>query len=122
MEIPSEIDLLSVFECEPELLDKQKDSPFYYNKATYRFNNGRENFRVELSPSFEEFILEVQDLHSKEVITYLQFIRVESLEILEDRKEKSRILLTLREEEIMQTIQVEFKPRFQLIIKQHLDI
>lgn len=44
---PDEIDLLSLFETEPILLDStSKDLPFYYNEATYRFSNGKEDFIV----------------------------------------------------------------------------
>ncbi len=121
MDIPSEIDLLSIFECEPELLDSNKDLPFYFNKAIYCFNNGIENFKVEVCPSYKEFMLEVKNIQTNELITYLQLIEVESLEILQDKKDKSRILLMVRQnEEVLQTIQIEFKPRFQLIIKHHL--
>ena len=120
MDIPSEIDLLSIFECEPELLDSSKDLPFYFNKAIYRFYNGIENFKVILSPSYKEFMLEVKNIQTNEPITYLQLIEVESLEILQDKKDKSRILLMVRQnEEVLQTIQIEFKPRFQFIIKHH---
>ena len=46
---PEENEFLSLFECEPILLDTtSKDLPFYYNKATYRFFNGQEDFIVTL--------------------------------------------------------------------------
>ncbi|MGG4266062.1 hypothetical protein ABEW06_12670, partial [Peribacillus simplex] len=57
---PEENDFLSLFECEPMLLDTtSKDLPFYYNKATYRFSNGEEDFIVTLSPSYGEVKIQV---------------------------------------------------------------
>jgi hypothetical protein len=57
---PEKNDFLSLFEGEPMLLDNTtKDLPFYYNKATYRFSNGEEDFIVTLAPSYGEVKIQV---------------------------------------------------------------
>lgn len=50
MSIPDELSLLSLFECEPKLLDN--NAPYFYNEATYEFNNySNERFVVNVCPS-----------------------------------------------------------------------
>ncbi|RSD28724.1 hypothetical protein [Mesobacillus subterraneus] len=117
---PDETDLLSLFECEPTLFDKSKDFPFYYNEANYKFTNGVEEFSVTISPSYGEVRIEVKELDSHNLMMQLDLKRVEKYEITADRRDCSSILMTRQEEDLLQTVEVVFKPRFKVIFKDHL--
>lgn len=52
-EIPDDISLISLFECEPTLLDT--GVPYFCNEATYKFSNqNNEDFCVSIRPSYNE--------------------------------------------------------------------
>ncbi|WML58098.1 hypothetical protein [Neobacillus sp. PS2-9] len=117
---PEENDFLSLFECEPTLLDNtSKDLPFYYNKATYRFSNGEEDFIVTLSPSYGEVKIQVNQRATKRLLSLLDLKRVDKFEITADKKDHSSVLLTVVNEDTQQMIEFEFKPYFKLIFKEH---
>lgn len=117
---PEENDYLSLFECEPTLLDNtSKDLPFYYNKATYRFSNGEEDFIVTLSPSYGEVKIQVTQRASNRLLSLLDLKRVDKFEITADRKDHSRVLLTVVNEDTQQMIEIDFKPYFKQIFKEH---
>ena len=116
---PEEIDLLSLFECEPMLLDK--DSPFYYNEATYRFSNGEEDFIVTLSPSYGEVKIQVTQRISNRLLSYVDLKCVRKFEIRTDRKEDSSVLLTVVNEDTQQMIEIAFKPYYKMILKEHFN-
>jgi hypothetical protein len=87
---PDEIDLLSLFECDPTLLDtSSKDYPFYYNQATYKFSNGEEDFVVTLSPSYGEVKIQVTNRSTNRLFSILELTRVEKFEIVSDKKDHS---------------------------------
>jgi len=53
MSLPDENSLLSLFECEPKLLDN--NVPFFYNETTYEFdNNNHERFLVSICPAYKD--------------------------------------------------------------------
>ncbi|WP_394138923.1 hypothetical protein [Cytobacillus oceanisediminis] len=118
---PEENDFLSLFECEPTLLDTtSKDLPFYYNKATYRFSNGTEDFIVRLSPSYGEVKIQVTQPISNRLLSILDLKRVGKFEITADKKERASVLLTVFNEDSQQMIEIDFKPYFKQIFKEHL--
>ncbi|MFE4429248.1 hypothetical protein ACFY5J_17935 [Peribacillus butanolivorans] len=117
---PEENDFLSLFECEPTLFDTTaKDLPFYYNKATYQFSNGEEDFIVTLSPSYGEVKIQVTQPTSNKLLSLLDLKRVDKFEITADKKELSSVLLTVLNEDSQQTIEIDFKPKFKLIFREH---
>jgi len=117
---PEENDFLSLFECEPTLLDTtSKDLPFYYNKATYRFSNGEEAFIVNLSPSYGEVKIQVTQRASKRLLSLLDLKRDDKFEITADKKDHSSVLLTVVNEYTQQMIEIDFKPYFKQILKGH---
>lgn len=119
-EFPNEIDFLSLFEYEPTLLDTSEDYPFYYNEATYRFTNGEEDFVVKICPSYGEVEIQVTKSDSKRLLSLLEFKQVENFKIIADKKDHSNVLLMVINEETQQMIEIEFKPYFKLIFKEHL--
>lgn len=119
-EFPEELNFLSLFECEPSLLDNSKDCPFYYNEATYRFSNGDDDFIVELSPSYGEVKIQVVKSELNRLVSLIDLKRVEKFEITKDTKEHASILLTIFNDDNQQTIEIDFKPYFKQIFKEHL--
>lgn len=117
---PEENDFLSLFECEPTLLDStSKDLPFYYNKATYQFSNGEEDFIVTLSPSYGEVKIQATQRASNRLLSLLDLKRVDKFEITADKKDHSSALLTVVNEDSQQMIEIDFKPYFKQIFKEH---
>lgn len=117
---PEENDLLSLFECEPTLIDNNsKDLPFYYNKAIYRFSNGVEDFIVSLSPSYGEVTIQVTQSTTQRLVSLLDLKRVDKFEIKADKKGYSSVLLTVVNEDAQQLIEIDFKPYFKQIFKEH---
>ncbi len=117
---PEENDLLSLFDCEPTLLDStSKDLPFYYNNAKYQFSNGEENFIVTLSPSYGEVKIQVTQHVSNRLLSFLDLKRVDKFEITADKKDHSSVLLTVVNEDSQQTIEIDFKPYFKQIFKEY---
>jgi hypothetical protein len=118
---PGEDELISLFECEPNLLDNiSKDLPFYYNEARFNFTNQEEEFDVTISPSYGELKIQVNERNSKRLITLLDLKRVKKFEITADKKERSSVFLIIINEETQQTVEIDFKPKFKLIFKEHL--
>jgi hypothetical protein len=118
---PDEISLLSLFETEPILLDStSNDLPFYYNETTYRFSNGQEDFIVKLSPSYGEAKIQVNECNSKRLLSLLDLKRVKKFEITADGKERASVLIKVDNEDSHQMIEIDFKPHFKQIFKEHL--
>ncbi|MET3658854.1 MULTISPECIES: hypothetical protein [Sporosarcina] len=116
---PEENDLLSLFECEPTLLDTTS-LDFFYNRATYRFSNGEEDFIVTLSPSYGEVKIQVTQRASNQLISLMDLKRVDKFEITADKKDLSSVLLMLLNDDfITQTIEIDFKPKYKLIFREH---
>lgn len=117
---PDEIDFISLFECETKLLDDSKDYSFYCNESTFRFSNGEEDFIVTLSPSYGDVKIQVNQSASKRLISILDLKRVEKFEITADKKDHSSVLLTVNNDDSLQIIEIDFKPYFKQIFKEHL--
>lgn len=116
---PEEHELLALFECEPTFLDTPSDvMVFFYNKATYKFSNGFEDFIVTLQPSCSEVKIQVTNHNTKKLITYLDLKSVYRFEIINDKKDLSSILMTVEDDTRLQTFEIDFKPNFKLIIKE----
>ncbi len=113
MKIPDEIELISLFECEPEMLDK--GVPFAYNEAVFRFSNSNnEKFIVKISPAYGDVKIEVFVSDSNELISYLEFQNIQSMDILSDKKFETKIMLTSENS----IIKINFKPRYKIFINQ----
>lgn len=116
---PEENELLSLFECEPTFLETHPTYLFFYNEATYKFSNGFEDFIVTIHPSCSEVKILVTKRSTKNLITYLDLKRVYHFEITNDKKDSSSILMKVEDDTRLQTIEIDFKPNFKLIIKEH---
>ena len=117
---PEENDYLSLFECEPILFDNTtEDLPFYYNKSTYQFSNGAEGFIVTLSPSYGEVKIQVTQTTSNILLSLLDLKRVVKFEIIADKKDTASVLLTIVNEDSQQIIEIDFKPKYKLIFREH---
>lgn len=75
---------------------------------------------MTISPSYGEVKIQVKERNSRRLITLLDLKRVEKFEITLDKKDRSSVLLTIINEETQQTVEVDFKPKFKLIFKEHL--
>ncbi|MBC2579066.1 hypothetical protein [Clostridium sp. DJ247] len=72
MSIPDELSLLSLFGCEPKLLDSNVS--FFYNEATYEFNNSTsERFVVSICPSYSDIKIQVYSTDNNELLSLLDF-------------------------------------------------
>ena len=117
---PEENELLSLFECEPTFLETPSDSiDFFYSEATYKFSNKDEDFVVTIAPSYGEVNIRVTNRYSKNIIAYLDLKRVYHFEITADKKDSSSILMIIDVGSNTQTIEIDFKPNFKLIFKEH---
>jgi hypothetical protein len=116
---PEENDFLSLFECEPTLFDCSIDTPFYYNTAKYQFSNGQEDFIATISPSYGEVKIQVTERKTNRFLSLLELKRVSKFEITADKKEQSSVLLTVLNDDSQQMIEIDFKPYFKLIFKEH---
>jgi len=113
MKIPDEIALMSLFECEPEMLDKVV--PFFYNEAIYKFQNtNNEQFIVSISPSYGDIKIQVIVGNTNELLSYLDLQNVESMEILSDKKYESKIMITSENS----VIKINFKPKYKIFVSQ----
>jgi hypothetical protein len=117
---PNEIELLSLLETEPDLLDiSTKDLPFNYNEATYCFSNQEEDFVIRMSPAYGEMKIHVRDRSSNRLLTKLNLKQMETFEITADDKNASGILLTMENGDCLQTYEINLKPYFKLIVQMH---
>lgn len=111
MSIPDEFELLSLFECEPTLLDR--DVPFFYNKATYEFiNSVNERFIVSICPSYSDIKIQVYSANNNELLSVFDFIKVDAIFIISDKREESKI--EIRTE--VGVVCINFKPRFKVYL------
>ncbi|QPA54982.1 hypothetical protein [Lysinibacillus sphaericus] len=117
---PDEIELLSLFETNPDFLDTM-EIPFYYNEMVYRFSNKEEEFEIKLAPSVGELSIKVFQKETCNLLFKLLLISVSNFEIKEDTKEKNCIQLVLDHEEILQIYEISFKPKFSLILTEEFD-
>lgn len=113
VKVPDEISLMSLFECDPKMLDEK--IPFYYNESTYRFsNNNNEEFLVAICPSYGDIKVQVTMEDTNEIISIMELGNVESIEILRDKRDESKIMITSE----YSVIKINFKPKFKFFINQ----
>lgn len=106
---PDATDFLSLFQCEPVLLDDE--IPFLYNEAVYEFANEKsERFSVRLQPSAPDLKIEV--FIEGDRIAYLDFTGDFSMEILSTQKDSSK----LRIKNSTGSAVIHFRPRFKLFL------
>ena len=106
MNLPDEIELLSIFESEPKLSDKAV--PYFYNLVKYYFTNqSKQNVQVTLQPSCNEFSIQIID--SKTKIADLNFKTINTLSILADNEQEKKIMLIGDNLGVKITIQPQFK-------------
>ncbi|MBC2727238.1 hypothetical protein [Desulfosporosinus sp.] len=111
MSLPDENSLLSLFECEPKLLDS--NVPFFYNEATYEFyNNNHERFLVSICPAYKDIKILVFSVHSNELLQSLNLKSVKAIEIVADRRDESKLMISFEGGSII----VNFKPRFKVLV------
>jgi len=115
---PNELNFISLFCVDPIKLDQ--DSPFFYNESTFVFENHTELFTVKVSPSYNEFVLEVKSKMNGELIAYNSYKTVGKIEILNDKKDSAKILLILDydRDRYITTVEISFRPKFTFIIKE----
>ncbi|SET44784.1 hypothetical protein SAMN05660297_02415 [Natronincola peptidivorans] len=115
MKIPDEIKWLSLFQAEPQLLDE--DVPYYYNQAKYEFTNGNhEKFIVTMTPSYSELKLEAFSSDTNELLGLLDLKNIVAIEILADRKEEKRIMITTP----YWVMKIDLVPRYKIFMNQLL--
>ena len=90
---------------------------FFYNEATYEFSNGFEDFIVTLQPACGDVKIQVTNHDTKNLITYLDLKNIARFEVINDKKDVSSIMLTIEDDERLQTFEIDFKPKFKLITK-----
>ena len=56
---------------------------------------------------------------SNKLISLLDLKRVDKFEITTDKKDLSSVLLRNQNDDFTQTIEIDFKPKFKLIFKEH---
>jgi hypothetical protein len=111
MSIPDELSLLSLFECEPKLLDD--NIPYFYNEATYEFDNSAdERFIVTISPANSDIRIQVHSINGNELTSLLEFRNADEIEILLDDKEESEMLIKTD----LYSVRINFKPRFKIFL------
>jgi hypothetical protein len=116
---PEENAFLSLFECDPTFVDSSNDIGFYYNTAKYKFSNGEEDFIVTISPSYGEVKIQVINRESNRLLSLLELKRVSKFEITADNKEHSSVMLSVLNDDSQQMIEIDFKPYFKQIFKEH---
>ena len=117
MEIPEELDLISVFESLP--IRKDETDIFHYDTSTFLFENDKELFEIILSPFYNEFTLKVKDKDTKEIFSYIELLSVRKIEIVEDKKQSSKIRLSHGESDRYENIiELTFKPIFKMAFRE----
>ncbi|RZT21627.1 hypothetical protein [Fictibacillus sp. BK138] len=117
MDIPDELDLISVFESIP----KRKDETdiFYYDQSTFLLETDNEVYEIILSPFYHEFSMSIKEKKTDEELSHLELLSVNKIEIVKDSKDYSKIRLFHGESDRYENIiEITFKPRFKLIFRE----
>lgn len=80
---PEDFELLSIFECEPEVL--VADVPWFYNTLTFRGERDGLKYLIKLSPAYGD--LEVRIGDPNQPITHLSITEVSTLRLHEGHGE-----------------------------------
>lgn len=115
---PSELDLISLFECLPR--KKNEKELYEYDETTFAFQTNNEAFEVVISPFYDRFSLQAKNREDNETIGYYDFYTVSKIEIISDRKNDSslRLILEYDRDDYMTLVEITFKPKFKLIMKE----
>lgn len=117
MDIPDELELISVFESLPKR--RNESEIFHYDISTFNFENEKELFEITLSPFCGEFTLKVKDKNTKEILSYIELLSVRKIEIIEDKKQHSKIRLLHGESDRYENIiELTFKPIFKMAFRE----
>jgi len=115
LKIPNEITWISFFDSEPRLLDE--GIPHYYNEINYKFvNNDNERFIITMVPSCSEFKIEIFKGDTDELLGILNLKNIETIDILSDKEEEKRIMITSRHG----VMKIDFAPRYKIFVNQLL--
>lgn len=117
MDIPDELDLISVFKSIPERNDET--DTFYNDHSTFNFENDIEVYEIILSPFYHKFSIYVREKETKRMLSHLELLSVNKLEVVEDKKDFSKIRLFHGESDRYENIiEITLKPRFKLIFRE----
>ncbi|MDM5286492.1 hypothetical protein ABEI56_03865 [Peribacillus castrilensis] len=117
MDIPEELDLISVFGTIPKR--KDETDAFYYDTSTFVLENEKEKYEIILSPFYHEFSLSVREKKTNNVLSYIELLSVNKIEIMEDKKEHSKIRLFHGDSDRYVNItEITLKPRFHIIFRE----
>lgn len=114
---PSELDLISLFECMP--IKKDEKELFEYDETTFLFRTENNAFEVMISPFYNRFSLIAKNILGDEVIGYYNFHTVSKIEVILDRKNDSslRLFMEYDRSEFITLVELTFKPEFKVIMK-----
>ncbi|MCG0050767.1 hypothetical protein [Priestia aryabhattai] len=117
---PEELDFISLFECIP--LKKDQNEVFWYDESTFIFTTQTNRFEVKISPFYNSFSLSVTDLEDDEIF-YYGLESVTKIEIINDNKESKAIRLFIDQgiDRFIMTIDIVFRPKFKVMLKEVLD-
>lgn len=66
-----------------------------------------------------EVKIQVTQRNSNTLLSLLDLKSVDKFEITTDKKDQSSIILRMQNDDFIQTIEIDFKPKFKLILKEH---
>ena len=114
-EFPEDYELISFFEVEPEVLDK--DVIWYYNTLTFTIERSDEKVTLNISPAYDD--LEIFWERNDELKIHWKLFQIQSVKIeKKDDKEYMRIIST---GEFMDDCFFFMKPSIKLIGGMKLD-
>ncbi|USK74304.1 hypothetical protein [Peribacillus frigoritolerans] len=117
MDIPEELDLISVFGAIPKR--KDETGAFYYDTSTFVLENEKEKYEIILSPFYQEFSLRVKEKKTNKELSYIELLSVNKIEIVEDKMEHSKIRLFHGDSDRYVNItEITLKPRFHMIFRE----
>ena len=106
----TEIELLSFFECEPELLDPR---PWIYNSATYSVDVAQGKLTVVVEPSYKAVRISLES--GTQVIYETNLMEVEDLRYHKDNNQESlEVVLSSTDRLILvikPSVRISFLPR-----------
>ena len=114
-EFPEDFELISFFESEPELDDKETN--WFYNTLTFEFKNKNQKLVCRISPASREFILQLFD-NNQEIIN-LEIYNFAICNIIKD-KEFEYLLLRFSENSECKDFMLFLKPSIRVIWKNQI--
>ena len=107
--LPEDYELLSFFEVEPVVLDK--DIPWHYNILTFRTEKNNEKLTVHISPAYGDFEIywELDD----ELRLHWKLYNIEAI-MIEKKDDKEYMRIVMKDENIDDCL-FFMKPKFKLL-------